>query len=81
MATSKILIDGIGIDLTDDTVTAPKIIVGATAHNNNGEAITGTLRNSYVIDETLLVVWGASVNNDTYVLSQGTVSDEKLILT
>ena len=43
MATSKILIDGVGIDLTSDTVTENKLAHGYTAHNSNGEKITGTL--------------------------------------
>lgn len=42
MATSKILIDGVGIDLTGDTVTADKMLAGYTAHDSSGEQIVGT---------------------------------------
>lgn len=31
------------IDLTNDTVTADTLETGKTAHNSNGEVITGTL--------------------------------------
>ncbi len=43
MGTSKILIDGAGIDLTADTVAADKLLQGCTAHDSNGDMITGTL--------------------------------------
>lgn len=43
MGTSKILIDGVGIDLTADTVTAAHLEQGYTAHDASGDSITGTL--------------------------------------
>lgn len=43
MAVSKILYDGVGIDLTGDTVTAAHLESGYTAHDANGNVITGTL--------------------------------------
>lgn len=43
MGTSKILIDGIGIDLTADTVSANKMLSGTKAHDSNGDAVTGTI--------------------------------------
>lgn len=43
MGTSKILIDGVGINLTQDTVAASKMLSGTTAHDNNGDSVTGTI--------------------------------------
>lgn len=43
MANNKIIYDGtVLIDLTTDTVTADKLLVGAKAHDKSGEIITGT---------------------------------------
>lgn len=43
MAISKVIYGGTTlIDLTADTVTADKVLKGATAHGANGEPITGT---------------------------------------
>lgn len=44
MGTSKILIDGVGIDLTQDTVAAGKMLSGITAHNSNGDSVTGNIQ-------------------------------------
>ena len=44
MGTSKILIDGVGIDLTQDTAAANKMLLGTKAHDNNGDAVTGTIQ-------------------------------------
>lgn len=35
------------IDLTEDTVTADKILSGYTAHDKSGKKITGTFLNNY----------------------------------
>lgn len=43
MGTSKIIIDGVGIDLTQDTVADDKLLSGIKAHDNNGDSITGTI--------------------------------------
>lgn len=43
MGTSKILIDGVGIDLTQDTVVASKMLSGTKAHDSNGDSITGAI--------------------------------------
>lgn len=43
MGTSKILIDGVGIDLTQDTVAANKMLSGIKAHDSNGDSVTGTI--------------------------------------
>lgn len=43
MGYSKVIYDGeILIDLIDDTVTEDTLLAGATAHNSNGDKITGT---------------------------------------
>lgn len=43
MGTSKILIDGVGIDLTQDTVAANKMLSGTKAHDSNGDIVTGNI--------------------------------------
>lgn len=43
MGTSKILIDGVGIDLTGDTVAANNMLSDTKAHGSNGDSITGTI--------------------------------------
>ena len=43
MGTSKILIDGVGIDLTQDTVAANKMLSGVKAHDSNGDSVTGSI--------------------------------------
>lgn len=43
MAVSKILYDGVGIDLTADTVDAAHLAQGYTAHDRNGDIVTGTM--------------------------------------
>lgn len=44
MGTSKILIDGVGIDLTQDTVAANKMLSGTKAHDSNGDSATGSIQ-------------------------------------
>ena len=44
MAINKVVLnDEVKLDLTEDTVTADKLIKGVTAHNSAGNSITGTL--------------------------------------
>lgn len=43
MGTSKILIDGVGIDLTNDTVAENKMLSGTKAHDSNGDSVTGII--------------------------------------
>lgn len=44
MAVNKVIFGtDVQIDLTEDTVTADKLLEGVTAHAANGEQITGTL--------------------------------------
>ena len=53
MAVSKIEYFGeVLIDLTNDTVSADKILAGYTAHGKDGEPITGTLEVEDVTEET-----------------------------
>lgn len=61
MAVSKIIYDGVGIDLTADTVTAGHLESGYTAHNSNGEIITGTLVPSGSHSPSISVTAGGSV--------------------
>ena len=41
------------IDLTSDTITADKLLLGVTAHNAKGELITGTLDINDLIHHTI----------------------------
>lgn len=43
MAVSKILIDGVGIDLTNDTCDYDNMLAGVKAHMNDGEPVTGAI--------------------------------------
>lgn len=44
MVVNKVVIDGItAIDLTQDTVSADKLLKGTTAHDSSGKQITGTM--------------------------------------
>lgn len=43
MGTSKILIDGVGIDLTSDTVASDKMLDGIKGHDANGNIVTGNI--------------------------------------
>lgn len=47
MAINKVVYgENVLVDLTGDTVTPDKLLVGETAHNMSGEPITGTLEPS-----------------------------------
>ena len=49
MGISKVIVDGITkIDLTNDTVTSDKMLINTTAHDKNGELITGSIENGSV---------------------------------
>ena len=54
MANNKVqLADGTTlIDLTEDTVTAGDLVLGATAHDRSGEIITGTFDPSIYIENS-----------------------------
>lgn len=48
MAISKVVYAGTTlVDLTADTVTAERLMVGCTAHTPDGEQVTGTLFSGY----------------------------------
>lgn len=50
MAVNKVIFGtDVQIDLTEDTVTADKLLEGVTAHAANGEQITGTLVSNKII--------------------------------
>ena len=66
MGVSKILYDGIGIDLTQDTVSPSTLLEGVTAHDSSGELIEGTMSGSSVTVEQLDVD-----DNGTYTAPQG----------
>lgn len=54
MAFNKIMLGDITIvDLTDDTVTADKLLEGITAHARNGEIITGSMTNYGAVNGVL----------------------------
>lgn len=44
MGTSKILFDGVGIDLTSDTVSQDSMLSGVVAHDSNGDVISGNIK-------------------------------------
>lgn len=69
------------LDLTADTVQAGNLMQGITAHNSNGESITGSLviKPALVIHNVLGYTSGASVDSSK-LTSVGTVSGSKLIL-
>lgn len=58
MGTSKILIDGVGIDLTGLTVAADKMLSGTTSLDANGDLVTGNIQTK---DSSDLTASGATV--------------------
>lgn len=67
------------IDLTNDTISAPKLLEGYTAHNAAGQSITGSLFWRIVVQETLLYLDRARVNQQT-LNTDGSVTGTTLIL-
>lgn len=67
------------IDLTSDTIAAPKVLSGYTAHGANGEPITGSLQWRYGIQNTLLYLDRASVSSRN-LFTPGTVTGTTLTL-
>ena len=54
MSVKKIEFDGKTlIDLTQDTVTADSMLDGVTAHNNEGDMITGNIPTKTAVDLTV----------------------------
>lgn len=72
-AVSKLIIEGRGtiFDLTADTVTAEKLLVGETAHGADGEPITGTCE--YDVDTKELTALEAEVIAGKTFAARGTV--------
>lgn len=66
MAINKVIYGGRTlIDLSDDTVTADKILDGFTAHDKKGETITGTMKNNSAVAGTI------SSKDEQYTVPQG----------
>ena len=80
MAINKVIYGNqVLIDLTADTITPSKMLLGRTAHAADGVQISGTMNWRYAIQETLLYLDRAHVNG-TYLQSAGTVSNNTLVL-
>lgn len=63
------------IDLTEDTVTAARLLNPYTAHGKNGESITGTITNNGAAGtKTISSKTGSVAINKGYYSSAGTVS-------
>lgn len=65
MGTSKILFDGVGIDLTADTVTEEKLLSGETAHDANGDLVVGTYEPS--LSTYKIKFWLQNRINDRFI--------------
>lgn len=63
---NKAVINGVTyIDLSSDTVTADKLLSGYTAHDKNGEAITGTATSSSVVVSDTIDAAGGTIRTIT----------------
>ena len=75
MAFNKIMLGDIPvIDLTADTVTADKLLTGATAHAGNGEIITGSMTNNGAVTGSISTVAGSYTVPAGYHNGSGSVS-------
>lgn len=55
MGVNKVIFGGeTVVDLTSDTITADKMLIGTKAHSANGEAITGTMKNNGALSVTII---------------------------
>lgn len=80
MAISKIIYgNSVLIDLTNDTVSATKVLSSYTAHGANGESITGILNWRYAIQNTVLYLDRASVVSQSLV-TPGSVTNTTLTI-
>lgn len=71
MAINKVIYGGnVLIDLTGDTVTADKLLAGATAHGNDGEQITGACE--YDSDTSDATATAAEIIINRTVYARGT---------
>ncbi len=74
MAFNKIMLGDVTIiDLTADTVTADKLLAGATAHAASGEIITGAIADNAAINDVISTVSGAVTIPSGYYSSAGSV--------
>ena len=74
MAVNKVEINGeVKLDLTQDTVTAAKLVQGETAHDASGELIVGTMANNGAIAKTIDGLTQTSVTIPAGYTSGGTV--------
>lgn len=63
---NKAVINGVTyIDLSSDTVTADKLLSGYTAHDKNGEVITGTATSSSVVVSDTIDAAGGTIRTIT----------------
>lgn len=68
MAVNHVIINGeTVVDLRNDTVSADKLIKGATAHDKTGAAITGTLSFSTVYTGSGAPTTGMGSDGDIYL--------------
>lgn len=69
------------IDLSNDTITANKLLLGTIAHDASGAIIVGTLNNASncIIDEGIFIQ-GAIINNNIYIPNTGSINGEILII-
>lgn len=68
MAVNHVVVNGEPIvDLRSDTVSADKLLEGATAHDKSGEAITGTLSFSTVYTGSGAPAASLGSNGDIYL--------------
>ena len=98
MSVKKIEFDGKTlIDLTQDTVTAESMLNGVTAHNNEGDIITGNIPTKTAVDltvngKTVTVPAGyygtkatkdvaAAVRAETTMSSSAAVDNSKITIT
>ncbi|MGN0651144.1 MAG: hypothetical protein ACI4KM_11960, partial [Oscillospiraceae bacterium] len=82
MAVNKVVIDGVtAIDLTNDTVSADKLLKGITAHDSSGKQIVGTMGGDSLLPKpyALTDFWDFTQNVDTDRNSWKSLMSEKTI--
>lgn len=82
MAVNKVVIDGVtAIDLTNDTVSADKLLKGITAHDSAGNQIVGTMGGDSLLPKpyALTDFWDFTQNVDTNLNSWKSLMSEKAI--
>ncbi len=82
MAVNKVVIDGVtAIDLTNDTVSADKLLKGITAHDSAGNRIVGAMVGDSLLPKpyALSDFWDFTQNVDTDRNSWKSLMSEKAI--